>query len=95
MQRLVLILGWLLLTTGVATSEGNSPPPVPEGGLIYTHQSVCTDIETQEEGYCYLAHDLTGIVYLTFWQDGEMKFIRQVTADGYITLWQLAAGEML
>ena len=77
----------LCLVLSPAMSMADEAPPVPEGGLSFFYQSPCADSETGQKGYCFLGRDQTGQTFLTFWQEEELMFIRQVTGDTYETIW--------
>jgi hypothetical protein len=75
-----------MAVTTTANAE-HPTPPVPDGGINYTMEGQCVDTESKEEGYCYGGYTVDGTFVLTFWQNGELKLIRQATSDGYVTLW--------
>lgn len=78
----------LLLTQPVFADEiPQTLPPVPDGGLIVLYRGDCTDEVSQEQGQCTSEDDVQGNHYLVFKQNGEIQFIRQVTGDGYKTLY--------
>lgn len=85
-MRPLLAILLLLSMTHFSTAE-TTPPPVPEGGLTFIMQQSCMDNETGQKGYCYLGKDKDGKIFLTFWQDGILMFIREVVGDSYITIW--------
>lgn len=76
----------IALTPMMATAD-HPIPPVPEGGIRYVMEGECQDNETKAEGYCYGGYTADGTFILTFWQDGELKFIRRVVGDSYETVW--------
>lgn len=82
-KYLIGLLCFLWPIAGLA----NEPPPVPEGGLKPLYDTPCIDVETNQKGHCYVMRDLSGNTYVTFWQQGELQTIRQVTDDGYKTIW--------
>lgn len=77
----------LCLALGATTTRADEPPPVPEGGLSTIYEAPCSDNETGIEGYCYFMQDVSGDVYLTFWVNDELMFIRHVIGDGYEVIW--------
>lgn len=83
MLRMFILAAMLLAGTAVA----NEPPPIPEESLVTLHTSACSDSETGQRGTCYLMQDVEGIVYVTFWQEETLMFIRQIVGDGYIVIW--------
>lgn len=84
MLRLTSLILCLTLAVPAVADE---PPPVPEGGLVLVYESPCGDNETGIAGYCYFMQDIAGEVYLTFWVNDEMMFIRHVIGEGYETIW--------
>jgi hypothetical protein len=65
-----------------------SPPPPPDGGINFFHTSPCIDNETGERGICFVGHDKSGTLYLTFFQQGVLMFIRKVTGENtYEVVW--------
>ncbi len=80
----------LCLALGATTTRADEPPPVPEGGLNFYYETPCTDNETGAAGYCYLGQAVDGTTYLTFFQDGELMFIRKITGETYETVWTRA-----
>ena len=79
----------ILMTCALAVpSIANEPPPVPEGGLKHIfHFPVCEDKETGEEGECRMSQDKDGNWFTTFWQEGQLMFIRKAVTGGYETIW--------
>jgi hypothetical protein len=82
----MLRLTFLILFLATASSA-NDYPPVPEGGLMAITSSSCSDVETGIEGLCYLLQDVPGNLYVTFWVNDEMMFIRQLVGEDYETIW--------
>lgn len=76
-----------LLAMCFASIASAEPPPVPPGGIHYYLESACTDIETGQDGYCYMGDSIDGTTYLTFWQGSELMMIRKVLPEGYETIW--------
>lgn len=83
-MKVLLVMAYLL-TSHVAWAE--EPPPLPEGGLDFFLEGACIDKESNLEGYCYMGTSKDDVTYLTFWQDGKMMLIREVTGDTYKTIW--------
>lgn len=90
MPRNLLVAIWLLSMTQPLTSEtiSNVMPDVPPGGLSIIARSDCVDAATKEKGQCVQEDDTVGNHYVVFKQDGIIMFIRQVTVDGYNTIYQ-------
>ena len=80
------VLMFLLLFPFAAMAE-NHPPEPPEGGITFTYQTACTDLATQEKGYCYVGHDKDGNYYVTFWQDDKLINISKVVGDDVEVIW--------
>ena len=80
------ILSLLLLLWTTLPSISEELPPVPEGGINYFLQGPCKDNESGLKGYCFMGKTNDGRTILTFWQDDELMFIRQVVGDGYETI---------
>lgn len=83
----MLKLALVLCLSLWATTTRAEPPPVPEGGLTFFLEQPCRDQESGQKGYCYMGKSQDGTVYMTFWQNGELMLIREVTGDTYITIW--------
>lgn len=77
----------LCLVLVASTTRADEPPPVPEGGINFFYESPCEDNETGQAGHCYVGVDVEGNTYLTFFQDGELMFIRKVIGDTYEVVW--------
>lgn len=84
-MRALLTLSLLLLPM---MAMANQPPPPPEGGLTPIHDTECMDIMTNVDGHCYLSRDIDGNIYLAFFQNDEIMFIREIRPEGaYVTIW--------
>ena len=65
-----------------AVANSQELPPIPEGGLRTVYETVCSDQETGEDGYCFLRedvqhpHKVTSIVqfYLSLQLCGQLIF---------------------
>ena len=71
-----------------AVASSQELPPIPEGGLRTVYETVCSDQETGEDGYCFLREDVEGNVYMVFKQNDVVMFIRRVIPGGYETIWK-------
>jgi hypothetical protein len=89
-----LLCASLFVALATTTAIANHPtPPMPEGGISFFYQSACTDVKTKREGMCYVGTDMTGTMYITFFINDELVFIRKVLPDGgYETLWERHEG---
>lgn len=84
MQRIILVLSTALWVQGV---QANEPPPVPEGGLTVLLETPCEDAATKQKGTCYALQDKDGNIYVAFWQEGTLMFIRRPLGDSYEEVW--------
>jgi len=83
-MKLLFILASILMTTGAMANEA---PPVPEGGFQVLAETTCSDNETGQKGMCYYLQAVDGRVYLAFWQQEVLMFIREIKGDSYETIW--------
>jgi len=90
MKHLFAIILMMTLTTSGSMSWGGSDITHPNDlrGFPVLHQGFCTDVETNEGGYCFLiqGHDAR---YIAFHRPNENAlWLRRINHDGtYTVVW--------
>ena len=85
MKKFIIAVTCLLFALPVLA---NQPPPEPEG-IEWRYRSQCSDNEyPSEHGTCVIGVTPDGSIYLVFWQQQRLSFVRRVKPEGgYETIW--------
>ena len=88
MRNICIALSLSLFLSGTSSAQVTVDPDWILANTELVHVADCTDQESGERGTCFLSED-GPVIYMTFVQDAEPVFIRQVVpGQPYQTIWR-------